>query len=96
MVSSAKSERDHVLDKARHVMTSAGFDEAVTSSAVDAGLSDAFSPWTKAPALTCNVPVLRGADRLRRSLVPSLVAARRTNETLSRAVRMPLARSRSL
>jgi phenylalanyl-tRNA synthetase beta chain len=39
-----------------------------------------FSPWTDAPALRSPTPVLRRADRLRRSLVPSLLQARRTNE----------------
>ena len=31
------------------------------------------------------MPVLRRADRLRRSLIPSLLAARRTNEALANA-----------
>jgi phenylalanyl-tRNA synthetase beta chain len=52
----------------------------MTLSAVEEGASDAFSPWTDAQPLKSPTPVLRRADRLRRSLVPSLLLARRTNE----------------
>jgi phenylalanyl-tRNA synthetase beta chain len=55
----------------------------MTISVVDAATSDAMTPWTDAPALATQMPILRGADRLRRSLVPSLLAARRTNEALA-------------
>jgi phenylalanyl-tRNA synthetase beta chain len=50
---------------------------------VDQAWSDAFSPWTDQPALRSLTPVLRGSDRLRRSLVPSLLGARHTNESLA-------------
>jgi phenylalanyl-tRNA synthetase beta chain len=36
--------------------------------------------------LICNTPLLRGADRLRRSLIPSLLDARRINESLGNTV----------
>ena len=52
-------------------------------SVVEEEWSAAFSPWTDAPPLVTSMPVLRRADRLRRSLVPSLLGARRTNETLA-------------
>ena len=42
-----------------------------------------MSPWTDAEPLRSLMPVIRGADCLRRSLVPSLLAARRTNEALA-------------
>ncbi len=42
-----------------------------------------MSPWTDAEPLRSLMPVIRGADYLRRSLVPSLLAARRTNESLA-------------
>src|SRR4029453_6086867 len=45
-----------------------------------------FSPWTNAEPLIANSPLLEGADRLRRSLVPSLLDARRINESLSNPV----------
>ncbi len=42
--------------------------------------------WTEADPLRSRTPVIRGADRLRTSLVPSLLAVRRTNESLSNPV----------
>jgi len=83
MAPSARTDTDRVLEKVRHVLTAAGYDEAQTASVVEERWSEAFSPWTSAPALCTQISILRGADRLRRSLVPSLLVARRTNESLA-------------
>ncbi|MBN2217208.1 MAG: phenylalanine--tRNA ligase subunit beta, partial [Pirellulales bacterium] len=83
MVASTRRHEDRVLAKVRTVLTSAGLDEAVTLSLVDAPSAAAFSPWTDAEPLASQVPILRGADRLRLSLVPSLLEIRRANEALS-------------
>jgi len=83
MAASARSDTDRVLDRLRHRLVACGFDEALTVSAVEEDWSEAFSPWTDAPALVCETPVLRRADRLRRSLIPSLLDARRLNESLA-------------
>ncbi len=83
MVSSTRTHEDRVLDKIRHVLCALGFDEAVTISVVDRESSEAFSPWTDAEPLRSLTPVLRGADLLRRTLVPSLLGARQANEALS-------------
>ena len=72
-----------MLEKIRGVLTAAGFDEALTLSVVDEQSSAALSPWTDAEPLRSLMPVIRGANCLRRSLVPSLLAARRTNEALA-------------
>ncbi|MEX2112805.1 MAG: phenylalanine--tRNA ligase subunit beta, partial [Pirellulales bacterium] len=69
MATSHRTEADRVLAKTRQVLTAAGFDEAMTTSAVEGPWSTAFSPWTDAPALRANTPVLRRADQLRRSIV---------------------------
>jgi phenylalanyl-tRNA synthetase beta chain len=82
MVPSTRSAADRVLDKVRHVLTAAGFDEALTPSSVPEELSAPYSPWTDASPLRCSVPVLRRADLLRRTVVPSLLEARRINESL--------------
>ncbi|QDU30301.1 Phenylalanine--tRNA ligase beta subunit [Anatilimnocola aggregata] len=82
MAPSHKSDHDRVLQKVRHTMTAAGFDEALTTSVVSEAWSSAFSPWTHAAPLVCNQPMLKGADRLRRSIVPSLLESRRLNESL--------------
>lgn len=83
MAPSARSGEDRVLSTIRQVLAAAGFDEALTLSAVEEDWSKAFSPWTGAAPLVSPTPILRRADRLRRSLVPSLLGARRTNETLA-------------
>ena len=83
MATSARSIEDRVLAETRHVLTAAGFDEALTVSVVEEEWSAAFSPWTDSPPLVSSTPVLRRADHLRRSLVPSLLGARRINETLA-------------
>ena len=83
MAASARSDEDRVLERIRRVLTALGFDEALTVSVVEEDWSEAFSPWTDSPPLLCQTPVLRRADRLRRSLVPSLMGARRVNDTLA-------------
>ncbi len=82
MASSHRSQRDRVLERVRKALNVAGFDEILTLSAVSEGWSGAFSPWTKEPALQTPTPIIKGADLLRRSLVPSLLGVRRTNEGL--------------
>jgi phenylalanyl-tRNA synthetase beta chain len=83
MAPSARNPMDQALGRVRHVLTATGFYEAYTLSAVEEPWSEAFSPWTSAAALRSITPVLRRADQLRRSLVPSLLGARRINETLA-------------
>ena len=75
-----------MVAKVRAVLTAAGLDEAMTLSAVDAASARAMRAWTEADPLRSQAPVIRGADHLRTSLVPSLLAARRTNESLSNPV----------
>jgi phenylalanyl-tRNA synthetase beta chain len=86
MAPSARTDQDRVLARIRHVLTACGFDEALTISVVDAELSSAFSPWTDAAPLALQMPILERADRLRRSLVPSLLKARRENEAVGNRV----------
>lgn len=83
MVASSRTQEDRVVAKLRHVLTASGFDEAMTLSVVDRRAAEAFSPWIDGEPLRTLTPVLRGADRLRLSLVPSLLAARRTNEAVA-------------
>lgn len=85
MAASARTAEDRVLGEVRTVLIGSGFDEAMTISVVEQDWSDAFSPWSSEPPLETATPILRRADRLRRSLVPSLLGTRRTNETLANA-----------
>lgn len=83
MAPSHKPRRERVLDRVRSVLTAAGLDEALTATAVSQEWSDAFSPWTDQPPLRCRVPMIQGAEQVRRSLIPSLLGARQINESLS-------------
>ena len=82
MAASHRTDADRVLARARQVLTSAGFNEAMTRSVVSEEWSAAFSPWTDALPLVANTPMVKGEDRIRRSLVPSLLGARRHNESV--------------
>jgi phenylalanyl-tRNA synthetase beta chain len=83
MAASSRSDADRVHQRVRHVLTACGLDEAMTLSVVGEEAAALFLPWTDAEPLRSLTPVLRGADLLRTSLVPSLLEARRTNEALS-------------
>ncbi|MCH2182667.1 MAG: phenylalanine--tRNA ligase subunit beta [Mariniblastus sp.] len=90
MVASHLPKRDRVLERVRNVLMGAGFDEALTASFVPEPWSAAISPWTDQPALISTQPMLGvlekasqnigAVDRIRRSLIPSLLEARRINE----------------
>lgn len=83
MAASTRTRLDRVLDRVRATLTAAGFDEAMTLSAVDETLVDAIQPWSDEAPLRASTAVLRRADCLRQTLVPSLLTARRHNEKLS-------------
>ena len=86
MARGAKTMGEKLLARVRHVLTASGFDEAMTISAVSPEWSEAFSPWTSEPPLVSSMPVLRGATHLRRSLLPSLLGARKLNESLANEI----------
>ncbi len=83
MAPSHRRDADRVLDSVRQVLLASGFHEAMTASVTDEQTSQIFSPWTEAAPLRCSTPMLRGADCLRRSLIPSLLESRRVNESLA-------------
>ncbi len=90
MAASYRPKPDRVLDRVRNVLVGAGFDEALTASFVPQPWSDAISPWTDQSALVSTQPMLGvlekasqnigAVDMMRRSLIPSLLEARRINE----------------
>ena len=82
MVGSHRRDEDRVLDIVRQVLTAHGFHEAMTASVVPAEWASAFAGWTQREPLQTQSPMLRGADRLRESLLPSLLDCRRFNESL--------------
>ena len=76
---SSKRVFDTALDRIRQVMTAAGLSEAMTPSIVTQKLDESLSPWTESPALESETPMLKGAKRLRRTLLPSLIEGRAKN-----------------
>ncbi len=93
---SHQDDRERVVDTIRRVLTAGGFDEAVTASLVPTQWSQAFSPWTNADPIKSTTPMkgiladapkeLSQAELIRRSLIPSLLEARRYNESVSNPV----------
>ncbi|MDX1929396.1 MAG: phenylalanine--tRNA ligase subunit beta [Pirellulaceae bacterium] len=79
----AQRPKDLALRRARQVLSAYGIDEAMTPSVVTEQLDQCGSIWTEAPALTTEIPLLIGAKFLRRSLIPSLLAAKYTNQSQS-------------
>ena len=75
----ADTRRQEVSRQAAEVLLAAGCCEAMTRSVVDEVLDGFGSPWTSEAAFTISPPLVRGADRLRRSLLPSLLEARGHN-----------------
>ncbi|NBW86930.1 MAG: hypothetical protein EBR23_08920, partial [Planctomycetia bacterium] len=73
------SDRELTVRRAGEALVAAGFCEAMTRSVVNADLAAVPSPWGDAAPLVIAPPLVRGADRLRRSLLPSLLEARATN-----------------
>ncbi len=82
---SARTRQDRVLGKLRQVLAATGIDEAITVSIIDEASSAAFSPWSDEPPLRTLLPVLRGCQVLRRSLIPSLLQTRQFNQSLGNA-----------
>jgi phenylalanyl-tRNA synthetase beta chain len=79
----ASRPRDVVLERVRHVLSAYGIDEAMTPSVVTDTLEACGSVWTEALPLATETPLLVGSRLLRRSLLPSLLAARYHNQTLA-------------
>ncbi|KAA5547240.1 phenylalanine--tRNA ligase subunit beta [Roseiconus nitratireducens] len=76
---SSKRTFDTATEKVRGVLTAAGLSEAMTPSVVTKKLDASLSPWTDRPALSTQTAMLKGAKKLRRTLLPSLIQARADN-----------------
>jgi len=81
LVSSTKRPKDIVMETVRRVVCASGFDETMTPSLIGKSPTAAMSPWTNEDAMTTLIPLLEGANQLRRSLIPSLIAARLYNQS---------------
>jgi phenylalanyl-tRNA synthetase beta chain len=79
------SPRETAVRAAGSVLVGQGFCEAVTRSVVAEALAAWDGGWSAAAALEIAPPLVRGADRLRRSLLPSLLEARADNVAVGNA-----------
>ncbi len=73
------SDRETTVRRAGEVLVAVGFCEAMTRSVVSEAFEKTASPWGAAPPLVIAPALVRGADRLRRTLLPSLLEARAAN-----------------
>ena len=90
MAATMRKDDDRATAIIRNTLVAAGFYEAMTTSLVPEKWSAAFSPWSDAAPLTSSQPMLGvlekasqnigSVDLVRRSLIPSLLEARRVNE----------------
>ena len=71
MAASSRRREDRVVAKIRTVLTAAGFDEAMTLSAVDEASARAVQAWTQGDPLRSRTPVIRGADISARASCPA-------------------------
>ena len=69
------SARERTIRVAGEVLVAAGLCEAMTRSVVSEALEATASPWTALPPRRVAPALVRGTDRLRRSLLPSLLEA---------------------
>lgn len=77
---SRKTELDRVRDRVRRALVAHGFDEALTLSFVAADEVELFDPLPDRAALVVEHSSRKHENRLRKSLVPSLLRVRRENE----------------
>ncbi len=80
LTSAPRSSRERVESEARSTLIGLGFDEAVTMSLVSEDLAEPLGPEETGPPIRVEHSSRRKENALRRSLIPSLLHARRHNE----------------
>ena len=80
IVAGKRSPRERVTERVHHVLTGNGFDESLTFSFTPDDLIEIFDPCPHLEAASVSPAAGEYGNRLRKSLIPSLVAARRDNE----------------
>ncbi len=76
----ADSKFDQAALAARELLIRLGYNEAVTSSFLAEEVSRAFNPWSTEGPVTLSNPLRADEAAMRESLVPSLLAVKRTNQ----------------
>ncbi len=83
MTVAARRPKDIAMQRVRQVLSAGGIDEAMTPSVVGEDLEKTASVWTEREPLAAETPLLLGAKLLRRSVLPSLLAAKYNNQAQS-------------
>src|SRR5262245_39775064 len=81
MTTAPRGEQERIESSIRHSLCVAGMFDAVTMSFVDERMASSFAVWTSRAPLSVEHSSRRQENILRESLVPSLLVARRLNET---------------
>jgi phenylalanyl-tRNA synthetase beta chain len=81
MTTAPRGASERVESAVRQTLIAAGFCESATMSFVEQALVDCFRVWSQAKPLGVDHSTRRQENLLRQSLVPSLLAARRLNES---------------
>jgi phenylalanyl-tRNA synthetase beta chain len=81
MTTAPRTESERVESAIRQTLVGAGFFEAATMSFVEQSLVECFRVWSDAKPLAVEHSSRRQENVLRQSLVPSLLVARRLNES---------------
>ena len=76
-----RSMLEQLSSRIRDLLCGAGFDDALTYSMLDEDSVASFSPWSSATPLSVEHPSRRRECMLRKSLIPSLLAARHHNQS---------------
>ncbi|MFW6163104.1 MAG: phenylalanine--tRNA ligase subunit beta, partial [Planctomycetota bacterium] len=80
----ADSKFDQAAHAARESLIRLGYAEAVTSSFLAEEAAAAFSPWSPSGPIVLTNPLRADEAALRQSLIPSLLAVKRTNQNRGR------------
>ena len=80
VVSGSRSTAERVRERIEHVLTAAGFNEALTFSFVTEDLAKTFVRDASLPDLVLTQAAGEFGNRARATIIPSLLAARRENE----------------
>ena len=80
VVSGSRSTAERVRERIEHVLTAAGFNEALTFSFVTEELAKTFVRDASLPDLILTQTAGEFGNRARATIIPSLLAARRENE----------------
>ncbi len=75
-----RSPAEAVRNLAKEIFVGAGYNEAMTVTFVSREAADLVSPWTALPAKEVSNPIRADEPAVRKSLLPSLLAARKTNQ----------------